>query len=309
VSRTLRICAVMALLALMPLRVAHGAPNAGGSVPSGCVAPLLLDTVPGPINALIGHETSVTPRPAADIPPGPAAVRLPLYPLARPSTRVIPTLSPLLSSRYRKVASANFVASTAYRTVLAWYASAFQRCRWLNDGTEPLQRGLAGLEFISRDGLQRVSLTVQPDGAQDTRIRYVVQVLALAPRPADTLVHGPFVRVEIVFHLYRAHRNRTSRYTVTWPATISRLIAAIDAPTTVFDLNAAGPGGAVALSHAASVTLVRADGSTIHVYVRDIVPELIVNHTRPLFDPNYRVTRLLQRITHRRCPTPSACRR
>jgi hypothetical protein len=177
----------------------------------------------------------------------------------------------------------------------------------LNDGTEPLQRGLAGLELISRDGLRRVSLTVQPHGSQTTRIRYVVQVLSLAPRPDDTLVHGKFVRADIVLHLYRPGRHRTSRYTITWPATISRLVTGIDAPTTNFDLNAAGGGGGVALSHAASLTLVRADGSIVHVYVRDIVPELIVNHTRPLFDPGYRVMRLLQRITHRRCSTRASC--
>jgi hypothetical protein len=306
-SRILRMCALFAALGLAPVHAAHGA-SAGGSVQSGCAAALVLDAAPGSIDTLVGHELAITPRAAADIPPGPVAVPLPLYPLARPSTRVIPTFAPPLTSRYRKVASADFVTPASYGSVLTWYAPAFQRCGWLNDGTEPLQRGLAGLELISRDGLRRVSLTVQPHGSQTTRIRYVVQVLALAPRPADTPVHGTFVRAEIVFHLYRPGRHRTSRNTITWSATISRLVTAIDTPTTVFDLNAAGGGGGVALSHAASLTLVRADGSIVHVYVRDIVPELIVNHTRPLFDPDYRVMRLLQRITNHRCRTRDACR-
>jgi hypothetical protein len=210
---------------------------------------------------------------------------------------------------YRKVASETFAVPAPYTRVSSWYRAMLRACGMPVESTGPLQHGFASLSAVSLDGLRYLSLTIHPVSPHLTEVRYVVQVLSLPPRPAASYLHGPFVRAVVVYRSVGvvAASNHVYRFTITWPATIARLSAAINRPTRIFVPDMGG-GGAVVFTERAVLSFMRADGGTRTVRVGGDLFTLKVGKTRKLMDWNDRVMKRVARITHRRCTQSNACR-
>jgi hypothetical protein len=212
---------------------------------------------------------------------------------------------------YRKVARAVFQVPITYRAAYAWYQHAFAACGQLAEGTTqwPQHGGptFAGLVYMSPDWLNRLTLVFRPLSATTTAVLYVAQTLDLPPRPASSLLHGPFTRVAVDYQATSAIPQSSHRYrfTITWPATIVRLVAAINGPTRIWV--PVGAGGTVLSSESVKLSFVRRDGGARVVSVGGVLDRVIVGHSRPLVDLNGRVLNLLTRIVRQRCPQAAAC--
>lgn len=250
--------------------------------------------------------------PSGDIPPGPLIERFPLYPGAIPSSVIVPSsLIMGMPPGYRKVARAEFQVPAWYQAVSAWFRKAFAACGLYPEGTLPLQQhggpAYAGLEFVSRDGLSQLTLVFRPLSDQTTAVLYFARTLDLPPRPAASFLHGPFTRVKVNYQSVGAvaASNYRYRFTITWPATITRLVAAINKPTRIWV--PVGAGGTVISVLLVHLSFVRRDGGARTVLVGGRLDQIIVGHTRPLVDLKARVLKLVSRITRRRCPHTGSC--
>lgn len=252
-------------------------------------------------------------RPAArDIPPGPVTERFPLYPDAIPTSVAMPpnAVSGILPS-YRKVARAEFRLPAGYLTVSAWYTHALAACGMPIGGTMPLQQHggprFAGLEYISPDWLNRLTLIFRPLTPSTTAVLYVAQTLDLPPRPVSSLLNGPFVSVAVEYRStgILPQSNYHFRFTITWPATIARLVAAINGRTQIYV--PVGVGGTVLSVQSVKLSFLRPDGGARMVVVGGVLDRIIVGHTRPLVDLNGRVLKLLSRIVRHHCRTAGTC--
>jgi len=252
-------------------------------------------------------------RPTArDIPPGPVIERFPLYPGAVPSGVAMPPHAVIgILPTYRKVARAEFELPAGYRTVSAWYRHALTACGLSIDETMPLQQHggpqFAGLGSMSPDWLNQLTLIFRPLSPTTTAVLYVAQTLDLPLRPASSLLHGPFTRVAVEYQSSGAlpHSNHLYRFSITWPGTITRLVAAINGPTRIWV--PVGTGGAIAFSESVRLSFVRRDGGVRPVSVGGVVDRLAVGRSRPLVDMNGRVLKLLARIVQWRCHVTGAC--
>jgi hypothetical protein len=212
---------------------------------------------------------------------------------------------------YRKVARAEFQLPAGYQTVSTWYRHALAGCGILINGTMPLQQHggprFAGLEYISPDWLNRLTLIFRPLSPATTAALYVAQTLDLPPRPASSLLNGPFTRVAVDYQVAGVlpQSNHRYRFTITWPATIARLVAAINRPTRIWV--PVGAGGTVLSSQSVRLSFVRRDGGVRVVFVGGVLDRIIVGRTRPLVDPNGRVLKLLTRIVRHRCQAAGTC--
>lgn len=284
-------------------------PGTGAVGTSGCPATLMLELRPRPIPGLSYRNGP----PARDIPPRPLTVHLPVYPTAMPSYQPIAPdgVSQIFPPAYRKVAVAEFSVAVGYGSVAAWYRRTLPRCGLWLDVETPLQRHggfpFAGLGFFSRDGLRMLSLTFRPVTPGLTLVRYDMQALDLPPRPADSFLHGPFVRVSVLYQSSGVlpSSQRTLCFTVTWPATIARLVAAVNRPAQIF-VSGLGGGGGVVFSESAVLTFVRADGGARRVRVGGVLIRLIVGHTRPL-DDSSGLLRVVDRLVAHRCGHARTC--
>ena len=57
----------------------------------------------------------------------------------------------------------------------------------------------------------------------------------------------------------------------------------------------------------AVLSFVRADGGIRRVSVGGAIDRIVVGHTRPLEDKNFRVERLVDRLVHARCHPAQGC--
>jgi hypothetical protein len=212
---------------------------------------------------------------------------------------------------YRKVARAEFQLPAGYSTVSAWYQHALAACGMPIAGTMPLQQHggprFAALEYISLDWLNRLTLVFRPLSTTATAVLYVAQTLDLPPRPASSLLHGPFTRIAVDYQSNGTvpHSNHRYRFTITWPATIARLVAVINGPTRIWV--PVGGGEAVVFYQSGRLSFVRRDGGVRVVSVGGVLDRLIVGRSRPLVDRDGRVLKLLTRIVRQRCQAGSAC--
>jgi len=102
--------------------------------------------------------------------------------------------------------------------------------------------------------------------------------------------------------MFLAHRFR---FTITWPATIARVVAAINGRTCIYV--PVGAGGTVLSVQSVRLSFLRRDGGARMVVVGGVLDRIIVGHTRPLVDLNGRVLKLLSRITQHRCQAAGTC--
>lgn len=284
---------------------ALAAPVHGGARQSGCSAPLTLVLRPGPVP---GATTRNGP-PARDIPPGPVAVHLPLFAGAAPARALRLESGFVLPASYRKVAVAGFSVPATSTAAIAWYRMALSACGYNIYGQSyfsPAQ--YRDLDATFRQGLGALAVTFHPLSPGVTLVTYVVQVLDLPPRPKASFLHGPFVRVGVVFRSSGVvpAANYVDRFTITWAPTIARLVAAINSATQIFvpDL---GAGGTVLVSTHAVLSFTRAGGGVRQVRVGGDLNTLVVGRTRPLDDPDGRVIRLVGRLAAHRCPERGHC--
>jgi hypothetical protein len=238
--------------------------------------------------------------------------RFPLYPGSVPSSVSVPPDALMgLPPAYRKVAQAEFQVPAGYQSLAAWFQRALEACGLGVESVVPLQQHggppYAGLNLVSRDGLSRLSLVFRPLSAQSTAVLYVAQTLDLPPRPASTYLRGPFVRVDVTVHMYNVNQARDHfwRFTITWPATIARLVRSINSPTQVYP-GLLGGGGAVIASEKATLSFVRQDGGARAVRLSTIVGTENIGRAETLSLAT-RVLRLVNRIAWRRCGGGTAC--
>lgn len=301
---------LLALLTVLPggRPAAAEAPHGGPAGSSSCSGNLTLVLRPGVVSPASADSNS---PPARDIPPGPLIERFPLYPGAAPSNAAMPAHAVVsMPPAYRKVARAEFQVPAGYRAVSAWYQSSVRACGLFLEGTMPLQQHggprFTTLDFVSPRGLSRLTLVFRPLSSTETAILYVAQTLDLPPRPQASYLNGPFTRVQVTLKSSGAvpTMNYTRRFTITWPATIARLVTAINKPAQIF---VPLGGGAVISSQSAVLSFVREDGGVRKVSVGGTQDLLIVRHTRPLDDTDGTVLKLVVRITHHRCPNAGRC--
>ncbi len=209
------------------------------------------------------------------------------------------------------MARAEFELPAGYRTVSAWYYHALTACGLPIDETMPLQQHggpqFAGLGSMSPDGLNQLTLIVRPLSPTTTAVLYVAQTLDLPLRPASSLLHGPFTRVAVDYQSSGAlpHSNHRYRFSIAWPGTITRLVAAINRPTRIWV--PVGAGGTIPFSESVRLSFVRRDGGVRPVSVGEVLDRLAVGRSRPLVDMNGRVLKLLARIVQWRCHVAGAC--
>lgn len=165
----------------------------------------------------------------------------------------------------------------------------------------------AGVGSTSPDWLNQLTLIFRPLSPTTTAVLYVAQTLDLPPRPASSFLQGPFTRVAVEYQSSGVlpHSNHRYRFTVTWPATITQVVAAINRPTRIWV--PVGAGGTVPFSESVKLSLVRRDGGVRSVTVGGVLHRLIVGRSRPLVDMNDRVLTLLTRIVQRRCLVVGTC--
>ncbi len=302
--RSAGLIVILAVLSVFP-PVAHAAQ--AESLP--CQRSLTLVLRTGPVRPAHAEWNRPTAR---DIPPGPVIERFPLYPGAVPSGVAMPPHAVIgILPTYRKVARAEFELSAGYRTVSAWYRHALTACGLPIDETMPLQQHggpqFAGLGSESPDRLNRLTLIFRPLSPTTTEVLYVAQTLDLPPRPASSFLHGPFTRVAVEYQSSGAlpHFNHRYRFSITWPGTITRLVAAINRPTRIWV--PVDTGGAVPFSESVRLSFVRRDGGVRPVSVGGILDRLAVGRSRLLVDMDGRVLKLLVRIVQRRCHVAGAC--
>ncbi len=300
---------VMVVLGWMPAaRPSAVLAFTSGKVPqagSGCAASLTLLLTPGP-----GTVPDMD-RPAADIPRTPLVMHLPLYPEAVPSTYAMPLNGGMhIPALYRKVAVAEYAVAVPLQIVQTWYAAALSRCGFRQYGFLSRQRqgGItyAGGDFVNASGVN-LQLTYRVVSRHLTAIRYVLQALDLPPRPKATYLHGPFVRVNVTVHMYSAvpTGNHFWRFTITWPATISRLVHSINSLKYVYP----GPGccgGVVVSSETATLSFVRPDRGTRLVALSSILDTVTIGRAGTLSEA-VRVLPTVNAIAQRRCGMTSAC--
>ncbi|HEX6508395.1 MAG TPA: hypothetical protein VF221_12245 [Chloroflexota bacterium] len=275
-----------------------------------CSATLTLLLQPGPIPGAASRNGAT----AGDIPPNPLIEHLPLYPTATRATLPISAaaLFQIFPPAYRKVAMASFRVPAGYRDLSDWYRPSMAACGLSVDGEEPLQRPagvlFAGLSFTSRDGLRRISLLFRPLSPRLTVVQYLAQALDLPPRPARSLLRGPFKRVS-VFYQSRGvipTSQHTYRFTITWPATIARLVTAVNRPTQIA-VSGLGSGGTVVFTETAVLSFVRPDGGARRVQVGGTLGYLIVGRTRAVVDSGGMLMKLVDRIVTQRCRHAQTC--
>jgi hypothetical protein len=284
---------------------AHAAPTHAIS----CERNLTLDLRPGtvpPANA------DWNKPPARDMPPGPVIERFPLYPGATPSTVTMPSDAVVgILPTYRKVARAEFAVPAGYRSVVTWYQRQLAVCGLHTNGTMPLQQhggpAFTGLEYIAPNWLDRLSILIRPLSGTTTAVLLVAQTLDLPARPLASLLHGPFthVRVDYQSHGVAPGSSHRYRFTIAWPASVTRFVTAINRPTRVWV--PVGSGGTVEFSSSLRLSFVRLDGGARPVSVGGVLDRVIVGRSRPLVDMNGRVLKLLSRILQRRCHSQGAC--
>ncbi len=301
------------LAGLLPLLIAATgawpahASEVRASVSAPCSAGLTLLLRPGSVPGNVNR----TALPAHDMPAGPVMVHLPLYPAASRITSTFPAAGfQVLPPAYRKVAIASFALPGALNRVSSWYRIAFSTCGYQADGEMPLQQHggppFAGLSFASHVGVRWVALTFRPISSHLTLVQYVAQTLDLPPRPAASFLHGPFVRVSVLYRSAGAAQtmDHTYRFTITWPATIARLVTVVNQPAQIWP-GPLGGGGSVVMTESTVLSFVRTHGGARRVKVGGEFNTLVVGHTRPLDDTN--VERLVDRIVTLRCRGSHAC--
>lgn len=298
---------LLVLLVLTGVVPAHASTRAASTGTTPCFAPLTLVLHPGPV---LGADDRGG-RTARDIPPEPLILHLPLYPAAtssasRFSSRAILVFPPA----YRKSASATFVVPAGYSRVSNWYRTHVSACGYENESVIPLQSQggpqYAGLELVSHQGLTRLSLLFYPISPRLTRVLYVAQAIDSPPRPAASYLRGPFVRVSVFFRSIGIIKSRTYRFTITWPATIARLVTAVNRITQV-SVGSFGSGGVTLLTENAVLSFVRTDGGMRQVRIGGTLGTVVVGHSRTLVDSNGTLRRLVHRIVTLHCPGSQAC--
>lgn len=274
-----------------------------------CSAPLTLalrpKSVPGPYVQ--------NGPPAHDIPPNPVIVHLPLYPGAVSSTTPIPndTFQNFPAS-YRKLSIAEIAIPAGYAVVSDWYRGSLAACGYMVNATSPVQQHggppFAALFFISRDGLRTVSLTFRPVSRHLTLVRYLVQVLDLPPRPAASFLHGPFVRVDVLYHSQGVVPGSIHdyRFTSNGQPTIARLVHSVNHLGRIA-VSGLGSGGVVLFSETIVLSFVRNEGGIRRVTVGGVLHQVVVGRSRPLVDTNDQVLRLADRIVYARCHSAHGC--
>jgi hypothetical protein len=147
----------------------------------------------------------------------------------------------------------------------------------------------------------------RPLAQRTTAVLYFAQTLDLPPRPAASYLRGPFTRVNVHYQSIGVLPKSNHRYnfTIVWPATIARLVAAINRPTRIWVL--IGSGGTVLFSESAELSFIRQDSGVRKVSVGGVLDRIIVGHTHPVADINARVIKLVARIAHRRCRSAESC--
>jgi hypothetical protein len=275
-----------------------------------CQAPLFLELRPGPVPGGVGQRNQA---PARDIPPTPVDMHLPLYPIAAPSTEFIPNDGPLtLPPSYRKVAVVEFAIPFALSIVSAWYETNMVPCGFELSVNSPVQQHggppFASLIFTSRDSLRSVTLTFRPVSSRLTLVRYLVQALDLPPRPAASFLHGPFVRVAVLYQSQGTvvSMHHVYRFVINWQPTITQLVRSVNRPTGIA-VCCWGGGGGVIMTEWAVLSFVRTDGGIRRVSVGGVYGGLVVGRTRRLDDTDSHVERLVDRLVHARCHPAHGC--
>ena len=274
-----------------------------------CNAPLTLLLRPG----LVPGPGAQNGPAARDIPPNLIVTHLPLYPTAALSTGHVPLFNfQTLPPAYRKIAVIEFALPAGLRTAMGWYSRTMQVCGFAINRSgsfpRPGRPPLAALFFTSRDGLRSVSLTFLPISRNLTLVRYLVQVLDLPPRPAASVLHGPFVRVAVFYQSLGASQSMSHVYhfVIKWQPTIVQLVRSINRVTRIA-VCCLSTGGAVVMTEWAVLSFVRADGGVRRVSVGGAIDRIVVGHTRPLEDTNFRVERFIDRLVHARCRPTHGC--
>ena len=251
---------------------------------------------------------------ARDIPLGVLILHLPVYPGAVRSTVAIPQFGAFdVPPAYRKVTTAEFAVAAGYATVSAWYRANMQSCGLLLGADTPLQRhggpAYAALSFASPGGLTVATLTFRPLTAQLTAVRYVAEALDLPRRPLASFLNGPFVRVVVSYHSFSALPSLAHRYsfTITWPATISRLVLAVNRLRRVYVSGLGMGGGAIASSAVTTLSFVRTDGGMRRVRISTLRGTAVVGHSRALDAYSGNLFEVVEHIVAHRCSTASAC--
>jgi len=264
--------------------------------------------------AVPGQSSASNGPPAKDIPPGRPLIRLPLYPGAtRSSVSFFYGGLDNFLPNYRKSAVAEFAIPTSYSAVSAWYKLHLRACGFSLADELPLQHPsghvVAAITARSRDELTVVNITYLPLTRNATAVKYVVEALDLPPRTPDSFLRGPFVQVVLSFHAYSAAPmyRRHVVLSITWPATISRLIESVNRLTRIAGFEMNGGGGGVICSSVTVLTFVRTDGGARRVRVRTIVGQVVVGHTRALDDTGGRVERLIGHILAHRYHAGKLC--
>lgn len=275
-----------------------------------CLTPLTLVLRPGTVPG-IGAQNG---PPAWDLPPNPVIVHLPLYPSAIGSTGFIPTNTfQSLPPSYRKIALTTFALPVGFKAASAWYQTNMANCGYSSSGASPLQKHggitVATFFFTSHDNLRMVSFTFRPISQRLTLVEYLAQMLDLPPRPAASYLHGPFVRVYV---LYRSHgvvppANRVRRFTINWQPTIKRLVDTINMPLQIHTPRMREGGGLTILTESSTLSFVRADGGIRRVHVGGVFNTVIVGHTRALDDTVRGVQFLVDRLVDARCRGNRSC--
>ncbi len=266
--------------------------------------------VPEPLKGPFARNGPV----ARDIPRGVLSLHFPVYPGIVRSTVTIPQFGDFdLPPAYRKVATAEFAVAVGYAAVSAWYRATMPSCGLLLGADTPLQRhggpAYAELSYASPDGLMLVHLTFRPLTERLTAVRYVVEALDLPPRPPASFLRGPFVRVGVDFQSFSSAPSFVHRYsfTITWPATTSRLVVAVNRLKRVYVPGLGMGGGGVIASSVTTLSFVREDGGIRRVRIGTLRGMAVVGHSRPLDAYSGNLFDVVRRIVAHRCSTASAC--
>ncbi len=218
-----------------------------------------------------------------------------------------------LPPAYRKVAVAEFAAAASYAALSSWYRANMAACGLRVFGDAPLQRHggpvYARLSLTSSDGLTLVNITFRPLTARLTVVRYVAEELDLPLRPPSSFLHGPFVRVAVSYHSFSSVPSLAHRFsfTITWPATISRLVRAVNGLNRVYVSDLGMGGGAIVSSAFTTLSFVRTDGGERRVRISTLRGTVVVGHSRALDAYGGNLFVVVGHIVAHRCSTASAC--
>jgi hypothetical protein len=238
-------------------------------------------------------------HPAPDIPPDPVIIQVPLYPGAATTTRAFQASFDYPATPYLKTATVEFLLPADSATVDPWYREHFAACGYERGGTIVSSTGSTGIVFPSKSDpnlVVEVSYQDVPDG---TLVLYVAEDVTLPPRPPDSYLPSNIVRLTMD---YVGDNERHWHLVIRNHAMIHPLVDAINA---VSEIDGGVHSCAPVLGEA-TMMFVRRGGSSVRVGAQ--CHQVVVGTSRPLFDKNLRVWKLIQGMV-KRCSTSRGCRK